>query len=71
MRDIKYRFPCGDSGLSEIIKKGQNVMTRVLVSPPHFLHDFEGKYLSRYILLADRISCLIAFTSRFVGLCVL
>ena len=29
MLDIKYRFTCGDSDLSEIIKKCQNIMTRI------------------------------------------
>ena len=28
MLDIKYRFTCGNSDLSEIIKKCQNIMTR-------------------------------------------
>ena len=31
MLDIKYRFTCGDSDLSEIIKKCQNIMTRIVV----------------------------------------
>ena len=31
MVDIKYRFTCGDSDLSEIIKKCQNIMARVAV----------------------------------------
>ena len=31
MLDIKYRFTCGDSDLSEIIKKCQNIMTRMVV----------------------------------------
>ena len=30
MLDIKYRFTYGDSDLSEIIKKCQNVMARVV-----------------------------------------
>ena len=30
MLDIKYRFTCGDSDLSEIIKKCQNIMTRIV-----------------------------------------
>ena len=29
MLDIKYRFTCGDSDQSEIIKKCQNIMTRI------------------------------------------
>ena len=29
MLDIKYRFTCGDSDLSEIIKKYLNIMTRI------------------------------------------
>ena len=31
MLDIKYRFTCGDSDLNEIIKKCQNIMTRIVV----------------------------------------
>ena len=31
MLDIKYRFTCSDSNLSEIIKKCQNIMTRIVV----------------------------------------
>ena len=31
MLDIKYRFTCCDSGLSEITKKCQNIMTRIVV----------------------------------------
>ena len=31
MLDIKYRFTCDDSELSEIIKKCQNIMTRIVV----------------------------------------
>ena len=34
--DIKYRFTCGDLNLNEIIKKCQNIMTRIVVSG-HFL----------------------------------
>ena len=30
MLNIKYRFTCGDSDLSEIIKKCQNIMTRIV-----------------------------------------
>ena len=30
MVDMKYRFTCGDSDLSEIIKKCQNIMTRIV-----------------------------------------
>ena len=30
MLDIKYRFTCGDSDISEIIKKCQNMMTRIV-----------------------------------------
>ena len=30
MIDIKYRFTCGDSDVSEIIKKCQNIMTRIV-----------------------------------------
>ena len=30
MLDIKYRFTCGYSDLSEIIKKWQNIMTRIV-----------------------------------------
>ena len=30
MLDIKYRFTCGDSDLSEVIKKCQNIMTRIV-----------------------------------------
>ena len=29
MLDIKYRFTCGDSDLSEIVKKCQNIMRRI------------------------------------------
>ena len=32
MLDIKYRFTCGDSDLSEIIKKCQNIMARIVVA---------------------------------------
>ena len=31
MLDIKYRFTCDDSELSQIIKKCQNIMTRIVV----------------------------------------
>ena len=31
MLDIKYRFTCDDSDLSQIIKKCQNIMTRIVV----------------------------------------
>ena len=31
MLDFKYRFTCGDSDLSEIIKKCQNIMARIVV----------------------------------------
>ena len=31
MLDIKYRFTCGDSDLSKIIKKCQNIMTRIVI----------------------------------------
>ena len=31
MLDIKYRFTCGDSDLSEIIKRCQNIMARIVV----------------------------------------
>ena len=31
MLDIEYRFTCGDSDLSEIMKKCQNIMTRIAV----------------------------------------
>ena len=30
MLDIKCRFTCGDSDLSEVIKKCQNIMTRIV-----------------------------------------
>ena len=30
MLDIKYRFTCDDSDRSEIIKKCQNIMTRIV-----------------------------------------
>ena len=30
MLDIKYRFSCGDLGLSEIIKKCQKIMARIV-----------------------------------------
>ena len=36
-----------------------------LISPSHF---FQEKYFSCYILLTDKIHCLIAFTSRDIGL---
>ena len=29
MLDIKYRFTCGDSDLGEIVKKCQNIVTRI------------------------------------------
>ena len=31
MLDIEYRFTCGDSDLSEIMKKCQNIMARIAV----------------------------------------
>ena len=31
MLDIKYRFTCGDSELSEIIERCQNIVTRIVV----------------------------------------
>ena len=31
MLDIKYRFTCDDSDLSQIIKKCQNIMMRIVV----------------------------------------
>ena len=30
MLDIKYRLTCGDSDLVEVIKKCQNIMTRIV-----------------------------------------
>ena len=30
MLDFKYRFTCGDSDQSEIIKRCQNIMTRIV-----------------------------------------
>ena len=33
MLDIKYRFTCGDSDLSEVIKKCQNIMARIVIEP--------------------------------------
>ena len=32
MLDIKYCFTCGDLDLSKIIKKCQNIMTRIVVA---------------------------------------
>ena len=31
MLDIKYRFTCGESDLTEIIQKCQNIMARIVV----------------------------------------
>ena len=44
MLDIKYHFTCGDSDLSEIIKKYQNIMARIAVfnSPPFNKHSQSG-----------------------------
>ena len=30
MLDIKYRFTCSDSGVSEVVTKCQNIMTRIV-----------------------------------------
>ena len=32
MLDVKYRFTCGDSDLSEIIKKSRNNMTMIVAT---------------------------------------
>ena len=43
-----------------------------LVSPPHFVYDFQEKCLSCYILLTDQVSlsdCL--YFSRYWAICVL
>ena len=38
---IKYRFTCGDSDLSEIIKKCHSIMTRIVVQQIYTLHRSE------------------------------
>ena len=38
MLDIKYRFTCRDSDLSKIIKKCQNIMTRIVWKVSFTLH---------------------------------
>ena len=38
MLDIKRRFTCGDSDLSKIIKKCQNIMTRIVDYYQHRVH---------------------------------
>ena len=46
MLDIKYRFTCGDSDLSKIIKKCLNIMTRILVLTNTFnlsIENFENR----------------------------
>ena len=43
MLDVKYRFTCGDSDVSEIIKKYQNVMTRIVVGPESEKSQREGE----------------------------
>ena len=40
MLDIIYRFTCGDSDLSEIIEKCQNIMTRIVEG----LYSFHPSY---------------------------
>ena len=42
MVDIKYRFTCGDSYLSEIIKKCQYIMTRIIWKFPMMI-QISGK----------------------------
>ena len=38
-----------------------------LVFPPHFVYDYSRKFFLCYILLTDRIHCLIVFASRDIG----
>ena len=47
MLDIKHRFTCGDSDLSEIIKKCQNIMVRIAdkcaIAELRFYYSIEQK----------------------------
>ena len=43
MLDIKYRFTCGDSDVSEIIKKYQNVLAWIVVGPESEKSQREGE----------------------------
>ena len=58
MLDIKYRFTCGDSDLSEIIKKCQNIMTRIFwkFSFPLYSANDDSTFWKKHQFLVKNVS---------------
>ena len=66
MLDIKYRVTYGDSDLIQIIKKFQNIMTRIFwkFSFPLYSSDDDSTFWKKYQFLLGNVS---SFMKQLIG----